>query len=160
MNASMPLLCLAGLTGLSAGGCNRSEAATTRERPARVAGDGVKGARVETDNYTVELRSVGSYTQNTEGSFEVVLETRNDYHINEQYPYKFTPKSGVDGVTYKGPVGREAGQFEKTKAVLRVPFTATKAGSLPVGGKLSLSVCSDKNCLMEKQELELPVTVN
>lgn len=140
--------------GLVATGCNKSEAATPRERPAKVQGEGLASAKVETDNYKAEIRLKGPYTKDAEGVFEVVLETKGDFHINEQYPYKFTPKSGGEGVTYKGPVGREGGQFDKTKAVLSVPFTATKSGSVVVGGKLSLSVCSDKNCLMEKQELE------
>jgi hypothetical protein len=149
---------LAGVLLLAGAGCSKSEAATARERPAQPAGEGVASSRVETANYTIEIRPKSSYMKGSEGAFEVVLETKGDYHINEQYPYKFAPRE-TDGAAFKGVVGREGGQFDKTKAVLTVPFTPTRGGAVTVGGKLSLSVCSDKNCLMEKQDLELPVTV-
>ena len=51
------------------------------------------------------------------------------------------------------------GTFEKSKAVLKVAFTPSKSGPVSVGGKFSLSVCSDKNCLMDKKDLALDVTV-
>ena len=64
-----------------------------------------------------------------------------------------------DGVEYKGDVGREGGTFEKTRAVLRVPFKATKSGSVTLAGRVSLSVCTDKDCVVDKPELGLVVTV-
>lgn len=148
---------LAGALLLAGAGCNKSEASPARGSAPQLASEGAS-PKVETANYTIEIRPKSGYAKGSEGAFEVVLETKGDYHINEQYPYKFTPKE-TEGAAFKGPVGREGGQFDKTKAVLTVPFTPTKAGSVVVGGKLSLSVCSDKNCLMEKQDLELPVAV-
>jgi hypothetical protein len=149
---------LAGVVLLAGAGCNKSEASPAREKAPQSASEGAASPRVETANYTIEIRPKSGYAKGSEGAFEVVLETKGDYHINEQYPYKFTPKES-EGAAFKGPVGREAGQFDKTKAVLTVPFTPTKAGPVVVGGKLALSVCSDKNCLMEKQDLEVPVAV-
>jgi hypothetical protein len=157
--ATISLLLLAGLGAIGGAGCNKSEAATSREHQSKLAGSGAPAAKVETEYYKIEIRPKGSYSKDAEGTVEISLETKADYHINEQYPYKFTPKSGVDGVTYKGPVGREGGKFEQTKATITVPFTPTKAGKLPVGGRLSLSVCSDKNCLMDKVELSLDIDV-
>ncbi|MCC6646409.1 MAG: hypothetical protein IT374_12655 [Polyangiaceae bacterium] len=137
-------------------GCNRSEAAPSREKSSAHAV--VAGAKVDTDDYAVELKPVGAYSKGKEGVIEVVIEAKGDKHINEQYPFKFTPKESAD-VTFKGPTGKDGGSFDAKKAVLRVPFTPTRSGTVKVAGKVSLSVCSDKNCLMEKQELDRDVSV-
>lgn len=137
-------------------GCNRSEAAPSRDKAAAAAP--AAGARVDTDDYSVELKPTGSYSKDKEGVIEVVIEAKGDKHINEQYPFKFTPKDS-DQITFKGPTGKDGGTFDAKRAVLRVPFTPKKSGTVKVAGKVSLSVCSDKNCLMEKQELDRDVTV-
>jgi hypothetical protein len=144
---------------LAAVGCNKSEAAqvdpngATRERAEALS------ARAETENYVAYLRPVGDYKKDAEGVIEVVLETKGEFHTNEQYPYKFTPKE-AEGVKFsKEKFGREDGSFEPSKAVIKVAFTPSKSGTVSVGGKFALSVCSDKNCLMDKKELALDVTV-
>lgn len=149
---------LAGLT-LVLGGCNKSEAAETRAAAGKTEKAEALSARAETENYTVYLRPAGEHKKDAEGFVEVVLETKGDFHINEQYPYKFTPTES-DGVKFsKEKFGRDDGTFEKSKAVLKVAFTPSKSGTVSVGGKFSLSVCSDKNCLMDKKDLALDVTV-
>jgi len=143
--------------GLLVAGCNKSEAA--QAQPAQGTKAGALSARAETDNYVAYLRPVGDYKKDTEGFVEVVLETKGEFHTNEQYPYKFTPKE-AEGVKFsKEKYGRDDGTFEATKAVIRVAFTPTKDGTVNVGGKFALSVCSDKNCLMDKKDLDLDVTV-
>lgn len=147
----------AGLT-LSLGGCNKSEAAQTRPT-AHHEGTETLSARAETENYVAYLRPVGEYKKDAEGVIEVVLETKGDFHTNEQYPYKFVPKES-EGVKFsKEKFGRDDGSFEATKAVIKVAFTPNKSGQVSVGGKFSLSVCSDKNCLMDKKDLAIDVTV-
>jgi hypothetical protein len=147
------LLCLAAV----AGGCNKSEAAQTK--PTKATGESATplSSKAEKDNFIAYLRPVGEYKKDTQGTVELVLETKGEFHTNEQYPYKFVPKPS-EGVTYaKEKYGRDDGTFEATKAVIKVTFTPTQAGKVQVGGKFSLSVCSDKNCLMEKVDLDLDV---
>ncbi|MCU0681921.1 MAG: hypothetical protein MUF34_06625 [Polyangiaceae bacterium] len=156
-------LLVAGVVWLGAGGaagCSRSsEASPARERPEEAAAPVVAaGAKVDNPNYNVTFRAEGPYQQGKEGSAEVVVEAKGEYHINDQYPFRFTPKDG-DGATFKGPVGREGSTVEKAKVVLKVPFTPTRAGDVKLAGKISLSVCSDKQCLMEKQDLEVTASV-
>ncbi|MCS6902108.1 MAG: hypothetical protein RMJ98_20990 [Myxococcales bacterium] len=144
--------------GLALGGCNPSEAAQNRTTTSGAAA-GALSARVETETYVAYLRPVGDYKKDVEGVVEVVLETKGEFHTNEQYPYKFTPKES-DGVKFsKEKFGREDGTFEASKAVIKVAFTPWKSGQVSVGGKFALSVCSDKNCLMDKKDLALDVMV-
>ncbi|HEU4538931.1 MAG TPA: hypothetical protein VFS00_32650 [Polyangiaceae bacterium] len=155
-------LLVAGVVWLGAGGvagCTRSsEASPARERADAPAPVVAAGARVDNPNYVVSFRAEGPYQQGKEGTAEVVIEAKGEYHINDQYPFRFTPKEG-DGATFKGPVGREGGTVEKSKVALKVPFTPTRAGEVKLAGKISLSVCSDKQCLMEKHDLEATASV-
>lgn len=145
-----------GALGLVVVACTKSEAAPSQNKPTPMAeGTGAAAARVETETYVAYVRPAGEFTKDSEGTVEVVLEAKSDYHINEQYPYKVTPRES-DGVKYaKEKFGREDGTFEATKAVIRVKFTPTRSGEVKVGGKFALSICSDKQCLMEKKDLEL-----
>ncbi|MFO0659186.1 MAG: hypothetical protein U0165_05065 [Polyangiaceae bacterium] len=145
-------------------GCNQSEAAQSRDKsaskstPAETGGAVKAGAKVDDSRYLVELRPVGEYTNGKEGVFEVYLETKGDYHVNAEYPHKFSPNGG-DGATYKGPVGKDSGSLEHTKLSLKVPFTPNRTGNVTVAGKFSFGFCTDAQCEMGKLDLELSVPV-
>lgn len=144
----------------TASSCSKSEAAT---EPTRDGMGALAPAAAEhtNDNYKVKLEAVGTYKKDQQGVVNVVLETRGEYHINKQYPYKFaTQDPPAEGVAYpKKIVPRGDGTYEERKAVLPVPFVASKTGEVKVGGLFSLSVCTDANCLMDKQRLEITVKV-
>lgn len=116
-------------------------------------------ARAETESYVAEIKSVGTYAAGKEGVVEVVLTAKSPYHINEGYSYKFvTPDPAPAGVTYpKTLLARADGTFTESTATFKLPFVLSKAGKYRVGGRLSMSVCSASNCLMEKVDLELEV---
>lgn len=118
-------------------------------------------ARAETESYVVEIKPVGTYAAGQEGATEIVLTTKDPFHVNDAYPYKFrTPDPAPAGVTYPKPLlSRADGKFEEKKATFRLPFVASKAGKYNIGGTLSLSVCSPSSCLMEKVELAVDVDV-
>jgi hypothetical protein len=118
-------------------------------------------SRADTDSYTAEIKTVGTYAAGKEGLVEVVLTTKSPYHINNGYSYKFvTPDPAPAGVTYpKAKLLTADGKYTETTATFQVPFVASKAGKYALGGKLSLSVCSASNCLMEKLDLEVDVEV-
>jgi len=152
---------LAMLVTLVIGACSKSEAAAEPAggpaRPMLAA----LGATHETENYKVTIEAPGPYKKGVEGKVNVVLTTKGDYHINKQYPYKFTCQDPpAEGVSYPKPVvRREDGTFEERKAVLAVPFVANRAGEVKVGGVFSLSVCTDANCLMDKAPIEITVKI-
>jgi hypothetical protein len=152
------LACLAALSGLTfllASGCGQSEAATQRggEAPAVAA----KGPKAESETYLVTMKATGPYAAGKEGTVELLVEPKGEFHINDQYPYKFKlVDPAPEGVTYAKPVlKREDGKFDEKKGEFKVPFVASKAGKAKIAGTLSMSVCSKASCVMEKVELEL-----
>jgi hypothetical protein len=157
------LACLAALSALTfvlGSGCGQSEAATERGSegaPAVVA----KGPKAESDTFLVTMKAKGPYAAGKEGTVEIAIEPKGDYHINDQYPYKFKlTDPAPEGVTYPKPVlKREDGKFSEKKGEFSVPFVAAKSGKTKVAGTLSMSVCSKASCVMEKVELDLDVDV-
>jgi len=161
------VLCLGVLSALGfvlASGCNQSEAAP---QPAGVtsesksAAPAKKGPKAESETYSVELKTTGPYAAGKEGVLEISIDPKGPYHINDQYPYKFKlVDPAPEGVTFPKPVlKREDGTFNEKKGSFKVPFVSSRAGKAKIGGTLSLSVCSDANCIMEKVELEVDVDV-
>lgn len=148
------------LTLVIAAGSRQSEAAP---KPASEASSSsIAASRIDNENYTVEIKTAGAgYKANQEGTVDIKIEAKGDYHLNAKYPVKFTlTDPAPEGVKYpKAVLKREDGKFEDKTGGFSVPFVASRAGKAKISGKLSVSVCSDKNCLMEKLDLELDVDV-
>ncbi len=118
-------------------------------------------AKLDTENYLVEITAAGPFKAGVQGTVKVTLTTKGAYHINAQYPYRFkaaaTPPSGL---SYPKPVLQRAdGQFEEKRAVFNVPFVASQAGKFNVGGTFHMSVCSAGSCLVDKPSLDVTVAV-
>ena len=117
--------------------------------------------KFDKESHTVELVGAKSYKKGVEGTVEIVLNAKSGYHVNPDYPAKFKATDPApEGITYpKKVLEKKDGDFKETKASLKVPFVAANAGKAKVSGVFAYSVCSDKNCFMEKAPLELEVTV-
>jgi len=118
-------------------------------------------AKIDNEQYLIELKPAGNYKAGQEGTVEIAITAKGDYKINEKYPLKFKASEPADGSVKfsKAVLKREDGTFETHKGSLKLAFTAAKSGKTTVSGVLSLSVCSEKNCLMDKVELETTVDV-
>jgi hypothetical protein len=161
---SLALAALAVLSFAISSGCNQSNAAPP---PGSQPGAGAestpvgRGPRAEGDAWVAEMKAGGPYKATEQGTVEITVAPKAGYHINAQYPYKFKGLDPApDGITYPKPImKREDGTFDDKKGTFKFPFVAAKAGKAKVIGTLHLSVCSDANCVMEKQELEVEVDV-
>lgn len=116
-------------------------------------------SRVDNEGYTAEIKPTGTYAVGKEGAVDIIITAKDPFHINDAYSYKFrTPDPAPENVTYPKPLlTRADGKFETKTGAFRLPFIVSKAGKYKIGGTLSLSVCSQSSCLMEKVDLELEV---
>ncbi|MCA9591380.1 MAG: hypothetical protein KC657_39060, partial [Myxococcales bacterium] len=76
------------------------------------------------------------------------LATKGDYHINKEYPYKFTgaPAGPVTFVSKGAPnvFSKASGDFAidgETRAVMNVRYRASEAGKVTLAGTYKMSVC-------------------
>jgi hypothetical protein len=93
------------------------------------------------------------------------LEAQGSYHINDSYPYKFTPgkkddKALSENVEYvKENFSKSAGDFKKDAekvGTMTVRFKPTAAKGKIVG-TYKMSVCSEQNCQLEQQEIAVDI---
>jgi hypothetical protein len=153
--------CALALVVAAGAGCSNSEAATKSTSAGTTALSKPGKARIDADNYVVEAKVVTPAKAGQESSIEINLTTKGDYHINKQYPYKFKVADPAPaGVTFPKPMLQRAdGTFDEKTGKFKVPFVAAKAGKTTIGGTFSISVCSDANCIMDKQAVDVDVDV-
>lgn len=161
LSGSFSLVALMGLAFALAAGCSKSEAAPARGSAAHESAAVAKGPKADTDSYVAEIKASGTYKAGAEGTVDITFATKGDYHINKQYPYKFKATDPApEGISFPKPILQRAdGTFEEKSGAFKVPFVVSKSGKATVSGTLSLSVCSDANCIMDKVELAVDVDV-
>jgi hypothetical protein len=146
------------VTGLAALGAARSgKAAEVTPSPI-----------VKAPNYAIEAASEGACKAGAACTVKLVLKAQNGYHVNKEYPYKLKLQDTA-GVEFDGKDAGGKNVFSKaagdltldteTQATLRVRLKAAKSGAFTLTGTFKLSVCSDKNCLLETADVSIPVAV-
>jgi len=117
------------------------------------------GARAETDSYIVQILPPASLTVGKETNVEITIKPKDKFHVNMQFPFKFKlAEPPPENVSFpKMTLVRADGTFTEQLGVMKLPVIAKSAGTVKIVGKLSLSVCSDANCVMDKVELEVSV---
>jgi hypothetical protein len=115
----------------------------------------------DADGYVAEIHAEPSYKAGDKSSFTVHLAPKTGFHIDSQFPVRWKADDPAPaGVAYdKQVMKREDGTFTETDGSFKVEFTAAKAGKYTLGGTLSLSVCNDKTCVMEKVPLDVGIEV-
>ncbi|GAC1351248.1 MAG: hypothetical protein NVS3B20_02300 [Polyangiales bacterium] len=165
------LAALAALGAIEAG-CDRTPNAQAAESAIAPVIEAAAAPAADTGSYRVEVKAVGSYKKGAASTFEIVLKTKADYHVNEEYPAKFKPVDAKEaGVSYpkeKLERAKDGDAFVLEKCVsgkdnctlrVKVAFTPTQSGTVKIGGLLNVGVCNAATCLIEKQALELSVPV-
>jgi hypothetical protein len=159
--STLSLVAACGIAFAVASGQSQSIAAPPPPNERTDESAAVGKSKIDNDQYLVEMKSAGSYKANSEGTVEIAITPKGDYHINDKYPVKFKAAEPADGsIKYPKPLlKREDGTFSEKQGAFKVPFVATRAGKAKVSGTLSVSVCSERNCIMDKLELDLDVDV-
>lgn len=121
-------------------------------------------ASASPEPFEVTLIAKGSFTANQPGVAHVHVVAHDGFHVNPEYPAKFTfaRDSNVTfaaasvpllDVMEKTPCAEHA--EETCEATAPISFTSGAAGPLKVAGVVALSVCNPEQCLIEKVPVEL-----
>lgn len=158
--STLSIVALSGIAFAVASGQSQSVAAPAPQA-SESASLSVGRNKVDVDQYVVEMKAPGAYTAGQEGVIEITMTGKNDFHINPKYPVKFKATDPApEGVSFrKALLKREDGDIGDTKGSFKLPFTASKAGKAKISGTLSVSFCNDRQCLMEKLDLDTEVDV-
>jgi hypothetical protein len=118
-------------------------------------------AHADGKHYSLDVTAPGTIAVGGAGAFHVALAAKDGYHINEEFPYKLKAAADPQGiVTFDVPeLARKDGKYTKTEAQFDLKFVGAHAGVAKIGGTIAVSVCTKKECIVDRIELEVPVTV-
>ena len=150
-------------------GCGKDGHASGRSDRAMTAPQGGEcGHTACGSNFFVDGAQVGDCPAGANCTAKLTLVATGDFHINDQYPYKFKADD-VAGLTFRGTdrggpnvFSKDADDWHKTGAqsgVMNVTFQSTDKGPKSITGNFKLSVCSAANCQLEQQTVTVPVAV-
>ena len=121
----------------------------------------VMSPKVVEGSFNTWMQSSGRYTVGQQGSVQVVLVAKGDWHCNDKYPYKFKLGAASGGISYPTPIVRAEGlHIAPERTTMTVPFVPSASGDARVSGTFSFSVCSAASCQIETRELALTVKVD
>lgn len=121
---------------------------------------------IDGKNFALELASAGCKA-GAECVMTLRLTAAGAYHVNKEYPYKFTANAapGVEFLskgaanTFTRAEGDFVEQGEKN-GTMTVRFKPAAAGDANVSGTYKFSVCSADQCQIEQEKVELVVPVS
>lgn len=130
------------------------------DESAALAGPAAPGKdSVSETSFDLRIQPKGDYQVGQSGSVEIVLDAKQPFHINKDYPYSFAlkPSEGMSFPSMK--VRKDAVALQEKQAVMKVGFTPEAAGERTISGTFKFSVCTEEQCLIKKHDLELAVNV-
>ena len=160
--------CAAALLGTMIGGCGGEEASAETEQPPEPlavaphadAPPAEAGPVVDDPSFELRANAHGPYTAGTQGTFEILLTPRGNYHVNQDYPMSVT-LTGPDAVAFPSAELGNDDAAERTlqRARFDVPFTASAAGEQRVTVDVDFAVCTPETCMPDRRTLALLLPV-
>jgi len=121
---------------------------------------------VENENWVIDARVEPAPKQGQPSTLLVQLDTRNGFHLNEDYPINFKADAETGFEKAKASKGDgvelapgDAKGEEKHRALVRLRFNPRAPGQALVGGVFAFSSCSAERCLIDKIEVRVQVDV-
>jgi hypothetical protein len=160
---SLSLLALASLASLAlVAGCDKKSEASPPSSAAQPASAPAEDAAYALSTDAPECKAGATCTATLR------LEAKGDFHLNDEYPFKFTAGDNAK-VEYLGTDGggknvfsKAAGDFAKQTAkvgVMTVKFKPSAPGSVTIDGVYKLSVCSEATCKLDNPSAKVTVAV-
>jgi hypothetical protein len=165
---ALPALAL--LVGLACG-CGkaaRTTDAVSKPEPAVPAHAAACGHSFCSDHFFVDIDPGSPCAPGAACTAKVTLAAVGAFHINDEYPYKFTAREapglralGTDAAG-ANVFSKAAGDWRKSEekiGTMNVKWSSDTAGDKTLAGVLKLSVCSAESCLLDQAPLQATVAV-
>jgi hypothetical protein len=107
--------------------------------PAAPAADA--GVKAEGQGFTLEVQAPAEGAVGAAVTAQVILHSRDGYHVNKDYPIELTvtPAAGVE--VAKTSLEAADGKIEEAQASFPVAMTAKDAGAKKMGAALDFGIC-------------------
>ena len=138
-------------------GCSRDNVAhaATSQEPV------VAQVQEEPSAYEVKTELKGECKAGAECVAVITVSAKGEYHVNKDYPFKFT--ATAPGVEFHGASGNvfTAGDFERKEksGVMTIKFKPSAKGKVTITGPYKICICTEKICQPTTHSISFDVDV-
>lgn len=134
---------------------------TSDAPPAAKRSDEPAGPKIESGSFLLAVTpSDSGYQIGKDGDVEIALESRGEWHVNQEYPIRVGLKA-APGVALKKNelVKGDAKEFDEKKVRFVVGVEPSAAGEHEVTCDVSFAMCTEENCILERRTVSMPLKV-
>jgi hypothetical protein len=131
------------------------------EQPVEPAPDEPAGPRIETGSFLLAVAPVQpKYAAGKAGELEIALESRGDWHVNQEYPIRVDIEAATGVAIPKSELVKDdAKEFGNQKVRFLARVEPTTAGKHEVTCDVSFAMCTEENCILEKRTVAMELEV-
>lgn len=128
--------------------------------PAPAAPAAPTGPTATGEAFELTAEPSGEYASGQLAQFAVRLEPRAGWKVNQEYPFRIELSANAPVSLPKDRLARtDAAEFNEKHVRFDVPFTVAAPGAHHVDAKVSFSMCTPENCIMERRTVQAALTV-
>jgi hypothetical protein len=100
------------------------------------------------------------YAAGKEGELEIALESRGEWHVNQEYPIRVDLKAAPAVAIPKAELVKDdAKEFGEKKVRFLAAVEPSVAGKHEVTCDVSFAMCTEENCILEKRTVAMELEV-
>ena len=119
------------------------------------------GPKIETGSFSLEVSPAqAKFAAGKVGELEIALESRGEWHVNQEYPIRVDLKAAPGVRLPKAELVRDdAAEFGDEKVRFLAAVEPASAGEHEVTCDVSFALCTEENCILEKRTLAMVLEV-
>lgn len=155
---------IGGCVSLLATGCKSDapahKATATVAAPIAESEPEVLGPEAEGAAFLVKLSPLEDLVVGQPSQVRLEMEAKPPFHVNQEYPYKFTLDASAQLRAAQPVVSKEQFELAESMASANIEVTPLQPGIHTLGGLFAFSVCTDDKCLIERRKLALELSAS
>ena len=119
------------------------------------------GPTIETGSFLLAVAPAQSkYAAGKPGQLEIALESRGEWHVNQEYPIRVDIKAPEGVVLPKAELVKDdAKEFGDDKVRFVAGVEPSSAGTHEVTCDVSFAMCTEENCILERRTVAMELEV-
>jgi hypothetical protein len=119
------------------------------------------GPRIETGSFLLAVAPAQpKYAAAKAGDLEIALESRGEWHVNQEYPIRVDIKAAPGVTIPKAELLKDdAKEFGDEKVRFVAAVEPSSAGKHEVTCDVSFAMCTEENCILEKRTVAMELEV-
>lgn len=119
------------------------------------------GPRIETGSFLLAVAPLqATYRVGKPGAVEITLESREPWHVNQEYPIRVDLSAGPALTLDKNELAKvDAKEFGEKKVRFVAALDPSEGGEHEVRCDVSFAMCTEENCVLENRTIATKIEV-